>query len=213
MRLTHAVFVIFLGLSSLLLAGCGILFTNGPPTGHEQMDSFRCTEHDAGPIVDAFGAGAALLVTASAVAQPDWLDHSGRIVTVGLAWGVVSGFSAANGLKKANRCRAAYRQLAIRHGQHPADLPPEGPFVQAVVVSPADTRLAVGEQRQLSAMAYAESGALMPDLPFLWSSSNDAIASVSNAGLVTAHGAGTVVITANAGNVVGTARIVVTAPR
>jgi len=53
----------------------------------------------------------------------------------------------------------------------------------------------------------------MPDRPFLWSSSNDAIASVSNAGLVTAHAAGTVVIAANAGNVVGTARIVVTAPR
>ena len=85
--------------------------------------------------------------------------------------------------------------------------------MQAVVVSPADTRMAVGEQRQLSAMAHASSGALMPDQPFLWSSSNDAIASVSDAGLVTAHAAGTVVIAANAGNVVGTARIVVTAPR
>ncbi len=85
--------------------------------------------------------------------------------------------------------------------------------MQAVVVRPADSRLAVGEQRQLSAMAHASSGALMPDRPFLWSSSNDAIASVSNAGLVTAHAAGTVVIAANAGNVVGMASIVVTAPR
>jgi len=47
----------------------------------------------------------------------------------------------------------------------------------------------------------------------MWSSSNDAIASVSNAGLVTAHAAGAVVIAANTGNVVGTARLVVTAPR
>ena len=205
--------LILLGLSSLLFTGCGFLLTNGPPTGHEQMDSFSCTEHDAGPILDAFGAGAAVLVAASAAAMPDLHDNSGRIVTVGLAWGVVSGLSAANGFKKAKRCRAAYGQLAIRHGQHPADLPPEGPFVQAVVVSPADTSMAVGEQRQLSAMAHASSAALMPDQPFLWSSSNDAIASVSNTGLVTAHAAGTVVIAANAGNLAGTARIVVTAPR
>jgi len=205
--------LILLGLSSLLFTGCGLLLTNGPPTGHEQMDSFTCTEHDAGPILDAFGAGITVLAAASAVVEPDWHDNSGRIVTVGLAWGVVSGFSAANGFKKAKRCRAAYRQLAIRHGQHPSDLPPEGPYVQAVVVSPADTRMAVGEQRQLSAMAHASSGALMPDQPFLWSSSNEAIASVSNTGLVTAHAAGTVVIAANAGNVVGMARIVVTAPR
>jgi hypothetical protein len=205
--------LILLGLSSLLFTGCGFLLTNGPPTGHEEMDSFSCTDQDAGPILDAIGGGAAVLVATSAVAIPHWHDNSDRMVTVGLAWGVVSGFSAANGFKKLKRCRAAYRQLAIRHGQHPADLPPEGPFVQAVVVSPADTRLAVGEQRQLSAMAHASSGALMPDQPFLWSSSNDAIASVSNAGLVTAHAAGTVVIAANAGNMVGTARIVVTAPR
>ena len=205
--------LILLGLSSLLFTGCGFLLTNGPPTGHEQMDSFSCTEQDAGPILDAFTGGAAVLAAASAAVKPDWHDNSGRIVTVGLAWGVVSGFSAANGFKKAKRCRAAYRQLAIRHEQHPSDLPPEGPFVQAVAVSPADTTLAVGEQRQLSAMVHASSGALMPDQPFLWSSSNDAIASVSNAGLVTAHAAGTVVIAANAGNVVGTARIVVTAPR
>ena len=166
-----------------------------------------------GPSSTFWEGGATVLVAASAAAMPDLHDHSGRIVTVGLAWGVVSGFSAANGFKKAKRCRAAYRQLAIRHGQHPSDLPPEGPFVQAVAVSPADTRMAVGEQRQLSATAHASSGALMPDQPFLWSSSNDAIASVSNAGVVTAHAAGTVVIAANAGNVVGTARIVVTAPR
>lgn len=205
--------LILLGLSSVLFTGCGLALTNGPPTGHEQMDSFSCTTQDVGPILDAFAGGVTVLVAAAAAARPDWYDNSGRIVSAGLAWGVVSGLSAADGFSKAKRCRAAYRQLAIRHGQHPADLPPEGLFVHAVVVSPADTRLAVGEQRQLSAMAHTSSGALMPDRSFLWSSSNDAIASVSNAGLVTAHAAGTVVIAANAGNVVGTARIVVTAPR
>src|SRR5207247_3389312 len=124
-------------------------------TGHEQMDAFSGTEQDAGPILDAVGGGATVLVAASAAAMPDLHDNSGRIVPVGLAWGVVSGFSAANGFKKAKRCRAAYRQLAIRHGQHPADLPPEGPFAQAVVVRPADTRMAVGEQRQLYATEHA----------------------------------------------------------
>ena len=46
---------------------------------------------------------------------------------------------------------------------------------------------------------------------FVWSSSNDAIASVNNAGLVTAHATGAVVIAANTDNVVGTANIVVAA--
>ena len=204
---------ILLGLSSLLCTGCGALLTNGPPAGHAQMDSFSCTTSDAAPILDAVGTGVTLLLVATSVVTPEWHPNSKRIIAGGAAWGVVSGLSAADGFRKAKRCRAAYRQLAIRHGQHPAELPPDVPFVGAITVSPADTRLAVGEQRELAALAYASSGALMSNQRYLWSSSNDAIASVSNAGLVTAHAPGTVVIAASAGNIVGTARVVVTAPR
>ena len=92
-------------------------------------------------------------------------------------------------------------------------LPTEVPSVQAVMVTPPEDTLAVGQRVQLVASAHSSSGTVVPNRAFMWSSSNDAIASVSNAGLVTAHAAGTVVIAANTGNVVGTARIVVSGPR
>lgn len=41
-----------LGLLPLLLPDCGFVFSQGPPTGHEQMESFTCTESNAGPILD-----------------------------------------------------------------------------------------------------------------------------------------------------------------
>jgi hypothetical protein len=41
--------LILLGLLSLPLTGCGFLFSKGPPTGHEQMESFSCVESNAGP--------------------------------------------------------------------------------------------------------------------------------------------------------------------
>src|SRR5438046_10682656 len=95
--------LILLGLSSLLFTGCGFLLTNGPPTGHEQMDSFSCTEQDAGPILDAFGGGATVLVAASAAVMPDLHDNSGRIAAVGLARGGVPRLCRATGSNKGKR--------------------------------------------------------------------------------------------------------------
>ena len=85
--------------------------------------------------------------------------------------------------------------------------------VMSVVITPAADTLAVGAQRQLVAVAHSSSGATLADRMFTWSSSNDAIASVSNAGLVTAHAPGSVVIAANTNNVVGTAAILVAGQR
>jgi uncharacterized protein YjdB len=85
--------------------------------------------------------------------------------------------------------------------------------VQTVVLAPAADTLAVGAQLQLVATARGSSGAEILNREFAWSSSNDAIASVSTAGLVTAHAPGTVVIAANTSNVVGTATLLVPVPR
>jgi uncharacterized protein YjdB len=85
--------------------------------------------------------------------------------------------------------------------------------VMAVIITPAADTLAVGAQLQLVAAAHTSSGATTLGRMFTWSSSNDAIASVSNAGLVTARAPGSVVIAANTNNVVGTATIFVTGPR
>jgi hypothetical protein len=210
--------VVLVALLCALLTGCGFVFTKGPPTGHEQMLAFSCTESNAGPILDIVWGGLNVLGAAAAAADPEAYDNSGQIVAVGLAWGVFSGFSAAIGYKKTRECRSALQQLAARNAQlHPIApgvvTPPDAAAVQAVVIRPAEDTLAVGDQIQLVASAYNSSGTMIPDRPFVWSSSNDAIASVSNAGRVTAHAAGTAVIAANTGNVVGTARVVVTGVR
>ena len=210
--------LIVLSLSSLLLAGCGFVISQGPPTGHEQLDAFSCTESNAGPTLDVVWASLNVLGAVAAASDPSAYDNSGQIVAVGLAWGVFSSFSAASGFNKSKRCRAALLELAARQAQRRANpsgltLPTEVPSVQAVMVTPPEDTLAVGERVQLVASAHSSSGIVVPNRDFMWSSSNDAIASVSNAGLVTARAAGTAVIAANTGNVVGTARIMVTPPR
>jgi hypothetical protein len=209
--------LLLLGLLALLQAGCGFVFTKGPPTGHEQMLAFSCTESDAGPILDIVWAGLNVLGALTVASDPSSYEDPTAIEVSGVAWGVFSSFSAASGFKKAKQCRAALQQLAERNAQRASQagvaLPTDLPSVAVVVVSPADDSVRVGEQRQLVATAQNSSGTLIPNREFRWSSSNDAVASVNNAGLVSAHAAGTVVIAANTGNVVGTARIVVTAPR
>jgi hypothetical protein len=209
--------VMLVGLLSLLLSGCGFLISKGPPTGHEQMLSFSCTESNAGPTLDIVWAALNVLGAAAAASQPDAYDNAGQIVAVGIGWGVVSSFSAASGYKKSKECRQALQQLAQRNAQLAGAVSgvvvPDNGTVVAVVVSPSDDTLAVGAQLQLVAEAHGSSGAVIVNRSFTWSSSNDAVASVSNAGLVSAHAAGAVVIAANTNNVVGTVRVVVITPR
>lgn len=201
---------------ALMSAGCGLLISRGPPAGHEQMAYFSCTESDAGPTVDLIWAALNVIGAAVAAADPDAYEDPDQIIVVGLGWGVVSSVSAVSGFRKSSRCRAAKQQLAERQAQGraaPLGPQPDTAIVQAVVVSPPADTLMVGERVQLVATAHGSSGAVIPGRVFTWSSSNDAIASVGNAGLVSAHAAGAVVIAANTGNVVGTAQIVVVAQR
>lgn len=209
--------VLVVGVLALGASGCGFLLSKGPPTGHELMPSISCTESDAGPILDIVWAGLNVLSAAVVASDPDAFEYPGFNVVAGLGWGVFSSFSAASGFSKSKQCRRALHLLAQRHGQPgvatPALIPGDVPLVQAVVVAPSADTLAVGERIQLVAAAHSSSGTVIPNRGFAWSSSNDAIASVSNAGLVTAHAPGAVVIAANTGNVIGTARILVAAPR
>lgn len=204
----------------LLLTGCGFVFTKGPPTGHEQMESFTCTESNAGPILDILWGGLNLLAAIQISSEPAayGYDSGGQVIAIGLGWGVFSSFSAASGFNKSKQCRRALQQLAERNVQRRANatgavLPAELPSVQAVDVKPSEDSVAVGERVQLVASAYSTSGTVIPNRDFIWSSSSDTTASVTHAGLVSARAVGTAVIAAKTGNVVGTARIVVTAPR
>ena len=125
--------------------------------------------------------------------------------------GVLHGISAGVGFSKSKSCRAAKRQLAERQraarAQRVADA-----VAQTVVVRPAVDTLAIGGRVQLGAIAYCSSGGILHNKTSAWSSSDDAIASVNDAGQVTAHANGAVVIAANTDNVVGTANVVVASP-
>jgi hypothetical protein len=188
---------------------CGFIFTHAPPQGYETMTEFSCTESNAGPIVDVVWASLNVLGALAAASEPDTYDNSSEIVAVGLTWGLVSGAAAIVGFGKTKRCREAkldqdqsmYRAVPIS--------PVADTTVAGVTVTPARDTLLVGAERQLVAAAYSSAGVMIPLKRFRWSSSNDAIASVSNTGLVIAHAPGTVVIAANSENVVGTASIVV----
>ena len=174
------------------------------------MGAFYCTESDVGPALDIVWGGLNLLGALAIASDPDAYVEPTTGIVVGLSWGVISGAAAAVGFGRSKRCREAKMLLAQRQAQsvaRPAAPPAEMAIASVVVDSPRDT-IEVGEQVQLVATAYHSSGVSVPT-GFRWSSSNDAIAAVSVAGLVSATAPGTVVIAANGSNVVGTTTLVV----
>lgn len=205
--------VALVALLSVGASACGFIFSHGPPDGYEQMASFDCTTENTGPILDLVWAGLNVAGALSASANPQDYQNSGQIVAVGLSWGVVSSISAATGFSKSKACRAAKIQMGQR-GLAPHAEPLFGDsVVQAVAVQPPVDTLAVGEQVQLIAAAHNSSGSMVPNQFFAWSSSNDAIASVGPAGLVSTHATGSVVIAARTASIVGIATIVVVSRR
>ena len=82
--------------------------------------------------------------------------------------------------------------------------------VKGIVASTGeDTRLAVGDEITVSAVAYDKAqddmpgvdGVVVPDVAFTWMSSNVAVATVDEDGVVTGVGAGSAEITAHVGDV------------
>ncbi len=200
--------ILLLSVTPFALGACGLLFTHGPPAEHEQLDSFSCTESNTAPILDIVWGALNLASAATVAGNESEYQNPSQAEASGVVWGLISGFSAGVGFDKTSRCTAAKRKLAERRAKTRAVAD-----VQTVRVTPALDTLAIGEGVQLIASAIASSGAAVPDRPFTWSSSNDAIASVSNSGLVMTHAAGTAVIAANTNTVGGTASIVVVSVR
>ena len=82
--------------------------------------------------------------------------------------------------------------------------------VARVDVTPTSTSISPGQTSQLTATAFDASGNVLVR-SVTWTSSNNAVATVSATGLVTAVAAGTVTISATIGGVTGTALITVAA--
>ena len=81
--------------------------------------------------------------------------------------------------------------------------------VVSVSVSAPARSIAVGSTAQLSAVAFDETGAQLIGVSFQWSSSNNAIATVSSTGVVTGVAVGSARITALTSTVSGFADVTV----
>lgn len=91
----------------------------------------------------------------------------------------------------------------------PAPPPPGEKPVATVTVTPPSSTLEPLQQLQLSALLRDSDGATLTGRTISWSSSHQERASVSTTGLVTAHSAGEVTITASSGGKAGIATVTV----
>jgi hypothetical protein len=198
----------------LASSGCSLIFAHGPPKNHEAMEYFDCTQSKAAPVLDVVFGSLSLLTAVGTLIDSSNVQNPKETIAGGFAMTPILAFSAMNGFKKTSHCRAAKMILVERQARDRAlDAQVGAGTIQAVVVAPADATVRIGDRLQLFATAHTSSGDPVRGREFKWSSSNDAIASVNNAGLVTAHAVGSVVISANTGNVVGTAKITVSLTR
>lgn len=204
--------ILIVALAPFVFGGCGLLFTHGPPVGHENMTTFACTESVTLPVVDVvwglLNIGGAIIIAG----DKDQYANPDAAVASGIIWGIVSGVSAGVGFDRVKKCVAAKRALAERQAHAPGRVDASG-VVQAVLIMGDRDTLVVGETVQLVAKAFDSHQSQLLSKTFAWSSSNDAIASVSNNGLVTTRAPGIAVIAANSDNVVGTVQVVVASPR
>ena len=215
--------IMVLASTPFLLGACGLAMTHGPPRGHENMMTpFKCTESRTGPGLDIAAALATIYLVVGLNSIDDSYDPTNaHQVSSGLiGTGIVGVFavSAGFGIDRIGKCSAARRALTLRQAEAAAALAARRRSadligVQKVLITGSPDTIIVGTWTQLAAKAYDSTGAVIVDRSVAWSSSNDAIASVSAAGLVRARRVGTAMITANAGNVIGTANVVVVSER
>lgn len=198
----------FLASFPVLLGACGLLFTKGPPVGHESMKYFACSESNTAPVLDVVWGVLNLTGALVISGNKDEYENPDAAVASGIIWAVVSGVSAGVGFDRVKKCVAAKQALGERQA-HPAAGAESNGAVQTVLIMGERDTMVVGETVQLVAKAFDANHEVLPFTMVAWSSSNDAIASVSNSGVVTAHAAGTAVIAANASNVVRTMHVVV----
>ncbi|MDV4343621.1 tandem-95 repeat protein [Methanoculleus sp. YWC-01] len=91
-----------------------------------------------------------------------------------------------------------------------ANFEPAPPVLTRIDVSPAEATLDVGATRQFTATGYDQYGNPIPAGEIVWSSTNDTVGTIDATGLFTATAEGSTTVTATAGEVSGTAEVIVT---
>jgi len=189
----RTVAALLVGCLVLTSTSCALLFTKGPPRGHEQMTFFNCTEKSDAAVTDVIMA---------------------VLWSVAVVPAVAYGWSAYTGIKRVRACKTAKRNLAqawetlqrTAEGQRP------DATITAVVIAPTPDTLRIGHTVQLHTAAVNINAATITGRMFLWTSSNDAIASVDAAGVVSAKALGSATIKAATGGVAATKNVVVLPP-
>ena len=87
--------------------------------------------------------------------------------------------------------------------------PTPAPTVSRIEVSPTSASLEVGKTQRFTATAKASNGSTVSGVTIAWSSSNTAVATITNTGVVTAVAAGTATIRAT-GNGISSAPVTIT---
>lgn len=105
--------IALLALIPAVTGGCSFMFVNGPPTGHQELASFTCTESKGLPKADLGLAGLLGLTTLGIAGGDPTEDTAVGVVVFGI-WAVLHGSSAYTGFKLVNECRDAKLALALR---------------------------------------------------------------------------------------------------
>ncbi len=111
-------------------------------------------------------------------------------------------------MKRYARWLAAPAAFALPTGACTSDSPTGVPAIR-IDVAPSPVTLETDETRQLTASVRSTSGTVIDHVAVAWSSTNASVATVTQAGLVTAVGKGTTQIQATFTNVTGSAVVTV----
>ena len=99
-------------------SACSFAFVDGPPSGHENLEDFTCTESRLLPALDGVWAGLGGVLAAVAASEESTSASGDAILGTGIAVGVgflvLNGASSITGFRRVNSCRAAQSELARR---------------------------------------------------------------------------------------------------
>lgn len=115
----------------VFLTGCSFVLVTGPPTGHERMYGFDCTDSRFWPIADSVWTGLFLLDFTAAASESDqgWDDSSpiARKPSMALyaAFALLSAAGAWYGYTTAGECRDARTRLLARMNQMRSEPAPQ----------------------------------------------------------------------------------------
>lgn len=146
--------IVGLALSS---TGCSLVFVHGPPSGHESMPAFACTESTVLPVLDAVGTAGSLV--AAATARDDDPDEDrGYLVPVlsaqqnvaaNLGLAAALGVSAWVGFRRVAACREAQEALRARLGTEASYLSTKAFSVSGVTTLPGPDQRGGRSDKQL----------------------------------------------------------------